>query len=134
MKKKTIPKAIPKAIPKDICDPNGIEDILIREAMQEVGLSMRSYFDYLRKELDAEDPHYVANKTGKQTVYRVAYTTPNWKAKQVARQDFRGHLGITPVDQHEFNVNQPVVVQLIEQPGCPEVPRKGRNGTDAAIT
>ena len=99
-----------------------IADILTDE-MNEFGLTSKAYFRSLKERLLASDPHYVSHKGS----WVRAYTTPAWKIREAAAQELAPQVGIKkPVDEHEVNINQPVVVQIIEQPGCPEVPRKGK--------
>jgi hypothetical protein len=102
---------------------------ILSEEMGEYGLDSRAYFRNLRERLTAADPHYIKGKNGK---WVMAYATPAWKIRQDAGQELAPQVGIKkPADEHELTVNQPVVVQIVEQPGCPELPRKGKNGTDA---
>jgi len=87
-------------------------------------LNMRVYASKLKQELCASDPHYkwVKDDTVDEGIrYILAYETPNWGTRQRARQDLGAHLGVKPSDKMDVDVRQPVIVEIIEQPGCPEV-------------
>lgn len=61
------------------------------------------------------------------------YNVIDWATRQKARMDGNRMYADYPAEKMDHNISQPVVVQIVEQPGCPELPRNGKNG-HAAVT
>jgi hypothetical protein len=109
-------------------DEMNVPDPLMEEFAR-ARLNMKLYTYKLKAELCATDPHYVRwgvkkddGDPSEDPEYVLAYETPNWGTRQRARQDLGAHLGIKPSDKVDVDLKKPLYVELVEQPGCPEVP------------
>jgi len=103
----------------DIDGPDPLPDDL-----RAFGLDRHFWIRKLKAELNAKETKFF-QKDGIVTDQR---TVIDWATRQKARQDLAMYLGDKPAERTEHEINQPLVIQIVEQPGCRELPRKGKGG------
>ena len=116
---------------EDIDGPDPVE-----AAFAERGIDLPFLATKLKQELCARRAHYVreAKPDPEDAEYKVAYETVDWQTRQGARKDAHKLLGHYPNEKLDLKATGSVHINLIEQDGCPELPRAGRQPVDNSAT